>query len=301
MARGIRCVPVTAAAGPLGRIVETDGAVIKPRTGYQLGSDANALIILNRLAFADSRGALEEKSSRPLMRWAADTGLGQSEVLVHDVIARRARMMEDLRAGGQAVIRLRAEPEWRLAIGLGNRANPHEVGFSLHGSYGWPVIPASALKGLAAAWAGASGADGADLRRVLGSPRPPGKPGATSEVRPAVAPPPARGSVCFLDAIPAGDPVTVTVDVLTPHVKPYYDTTSDGFTGRPLPPAEHHNPIPVNFLTVSGAFAVDLYGAGTKDTELAAEWLIAAGDQLGAGAKTAAGYGYLAVTRMAGR
>ena len=96
----------------------------------------------------------------------------------------------------------------------------------------------------------------------------------------------------FLDAIPAGQSVAVEADVLTPHVKPYYDGAA---TGNPVPPAEYHNPVPLTFLTVRGAYAVDLYGPPGEDVGLAAEWLKKAGDELGAGAKTAAGYGYLSV------
>lgn len=293
---------MTAAAGPLGRVVESDGRAIKLRTGYQLAPDANALIIINRLAFPDRHGVLEEKARRPLLRWAADTRLGQDADLVRDVAARRARMLDDLRAAGQAVIRLRAEPEWRLAVGLGNRANPHEIGLALHGSYGWPVIPGSSLKGLAAAWATASGIPDADIRRVLGSPRP-SRPAATAgsttgRDRPPVRGDQGRGTVSFLDAIPAGEPASVAVDVLTPHVKPYYDSMAGGHRRPRVPPAEYHNPVPLNFLTVSGAFAVDLYGPDGRDTGLAAGWLTAAGDEFGAGAKTAAGYGYLTLTRL---
>ena len=132
-------------------------------------------------------------------------------------------------------IRLRAEPEWRLAVGLGNGANAHEIGLALHGTYGWPVIPGSALKGLAAAWAASSGGIDADvIRRVLGTPR-------RDDVRaPAVDPAgAARGDVRFLDAIPAGQPVTVEADVLTPHVKPYYDGAA---AGTPVPPANITTP-----------------------------------------------------------
>jgi CRISPR-associated protein Cmr6 len=222
------------------------------------------------------------------------------------------------------VVRLHAEPEWRLAIGLGNKANAHEIGISLHGTYGCPIIPGSSLKGLAAAWAADSDADPAEVRRVLGSPRrdiataagstssavtsdaaadrkgasPQPSPaalhsGSDDEAPGATQPSAARGTVRFLDAIPAGRPVTVIVDVLTPHVKPYYDNKGDGAADSLVPPAEYHNPVPVNFLTVSGTYAVDLYGQDGHDVETAASWLTEAGEELGAGAKSAAGYGYL--------
>jgi len=274
------------AAGPFSKVIEFDGSKVRPRPGYRLGPDANALIMLNRVALLDN-GTLADKA-HPLLIWAAESRLGQQAGLVRDVAARRGRALEALRARGQAVARMEAVPGWRLAVGHGNRANAHEIGLSLHGSYGWPVIPGSSLKGLAAAWVAASGADETDIRRVLGGPRPARRGHERGDAR--------QGTVRFLDAIPAGRPVPVAVDVLTPHVKPYYDAAATG--ARRVPPAEYHNPVPVNFLTVSGTFAVDLHGPDADDVDQAAKWLTDAGDELGAGAKTAAGYGYLKLTPL---
>jgi CRISPR-associated protein Cmr6 len=288
------------AAGPLGRVIESDGTAVIPGTayrlaGYQFRAGASALIMLNRVAFFDERlQKLHDSGQRALLRWAAGQDLGQDENLVADVARRRLSALTELRRQGLHVERLCAQPEWRLAVGLGNKSNAHEIGLSLHGTYGWPTIPGTSLKGLAAAWARTSGIDAADVRRVLGTPRldapaPSSEPG----VGHAGQPPTAKGSVCFLDAIPAGRPVTVVVDVLTPHVKPYYDAAAKDSSGPMVAPAEYHNPVPVNFLAVSGAFAVALHGRNRADVEMAAEWLRKAGDELGAGGKTAAGYGYL--------
>jgi len=296
------------AAGPLGSVIESDGSAIIPGTayrlpGYQFRAGANALIMLNRIAFFDYRTQkLDDDGQRTLLRWAARQDLGQDAALVAAVADRRERALVQLRRQGHHVERIRAEPEWRLAVGLGNKANAHEIGLSLNGTYGWPAIPGTSLKGLAASWAVDSRAAGADVRRVLGSPRldlPAPQASATgpaSEEENVGVPGAARGTVCFLDAIPAGVPVTVTLDVLTPHVKPYYDTAASESGKPPVPPAEYHNPVPVNFLTVSGAFAVDLHGRDRADVELAAGWLRRAGEEFGAGGKTAAGYGYLAMT-----
>jgi CRISPR-associated protein Cmr6 len=263
--------------------------------GLPSGTGTNALIMLNRVAFYDcQRQKLDDGGKRALIRWACRENLGQDGSLVGAVTCRREAALRALSARSHHVVRLRAEPEWRLAVGLGNRANAHEIGLALHGTYGWPVIPGSALKGLAAAWAASSHADPRDVWRVLGAPRhdvqiPPG-PGGSGKLPGA-----ARGTVCFLDAIPDGQPATVEADVFTPHVKPYYDSMADaGGTG--VPPAEYHNPVPLTFLTVRGAYAVDLYGKNDKDLRLAAGWLKQAGDELGAGAKTAAGYGYLSIS-----
>jgi CRISPR type III-B/RAMP module RAMP protein Cmr6 len=278
------------AAGPLGSVIETEAATLRLHNRYQHESP-NALILLRRVAFFDTaRGVLDEEGGRALLKWASGRGLGQDEDAVRAAAARRRAALNALQVRAMHVVRLLAEPEWRLAVGLGNKANAHEIGLSLHGTYGWPVIPGSSLKGLTASFASASGAETADMRRVLGAPRLGEPAGHRAESA-------AQGTVRFLDAGPADNPVTVIVDVLTPHAKPYYDTVAVG-SRQIAPPADYHNPVPINFLTVSGAFAVDLYGRVAADVEQAADWLIAAADELGAGAKTAAGYGYMKVVKL---
>jgi CRISPR/Cas system CMR subunit Cmr6 (Cas7 group RAMP superfamily) len=302
--------PPLGAAGPFRAVIQLVG----DRLARELGPNANALVMLNRVAFLDTRGnrplKLEEKGKRALLGWACRSSLGQDASLVKAVSRRREHALRVLSGtpaagpgaseGTLSCLRLRAEPEWRLAVGHGNKANAYETGLALHGTYGWPVIPGSALKGLAAAWAASewSGADAGDLLRVFGGPRPgtplsPGGPTSSGGASPGLRA--RQGTVRFLDAIPDGEPVTVLADVLTPHVKPYYDSLAAG-ASVPVPPAEYHNPVPVTFLTVRGGYAVDLYGPDEKDVALAAEWLMKAGEELGAGAKTAAGYGYLALT-----
>jgi len=284
-------VSVITAAGPIGSLIELrkkDGKDETWRLGGRavLGTGSNPLILLNRVAFFDPvNGKLHDAGKQELVRWACTHLLGQDAALVRHVSARRDAALRAL-SSRRHVVQLRVEPEWRLVVGLGSTASAHEVSLALHGSYGWPVLPGSALKGLAAAWAAGSGSVAADdIGRVLGTPR---LDVATERV-------PGQGTVCFLDAIPAGEPAAVVADVFTPHVKPYYDGAA---TGKPVPPAEYHNPVPLLFLTVTGAFRVDLHGQNADDTEAAADWLTQAGDELGAGAKTAAGYGYLSVRRV---
>ncbi len=296
------------AAGPIGSVVEAENGRIKASAGYRSGryefaAGASALILMNRVAFFDERASkLDDEGQRALLRWAVERALGQNGKLLGQVAARRDAALTELRRRGLSVARFAAEPEWRLAVGLGNKANPHEIGLSLHGTYGCPVIPGTSLKGLAAAWAVASGADHDDIRRVLGTPRR-DLPAPASELKDpdsgnnARLPQAARGTVCFLDAIPLRGRVDVQLDVLTPHVKPYYSAVAGGEAVL-VPPAEYHNPVPVNFLTVRGAFAVDLYGAAEADVNLAARWLSEAASELGAGGKTAAGYGYLVMKEL---
>lgn len=259
-------MPGIQTAGRLGPLLGTDK--LPAETDH-----ANALIVLNRTAFLDG---LKLRTGE-VLAWAATTDLGQDAHLATTVAARRSEAVARLCSGSQRDRRVELQPQWRLAVGLGNRANAHEVGLALHGTYGWPVIPGQALKGLTRAFARSSDDD--DERRIFGSP-----PGEKDEDRKRC------GTVRFLDALPDG-PVKIQRDVLTPHVKPYYDLRPDGTPGAA--PAEYHNPIPVEFLVVTeGTFVAHLIGPDA-DVELAAGWLRAAVDDMGAGGKTSAGYGYL--------
>lgn len=101
------------------------------------------------------------------------------------------------------------------------------------------------------------------------------------------------GQAVFLDAIPAAPP-RLELDIMNPHVPDYYRD------GGKTPPTDWQNPVPVYFLTVAPGtefqFAVGWRGrldaTGRAHRERAKTWLIAALTELGAGAKTGAGYGY---------
>lgn len=102
-----------------------------------------------------------------------------------------------------------------------------------------------------------------------------------------------RGSVRIWDALPTTSP-QLALDVLTPHVKDYYDAGNAGCVPT-VPPAEYHNPVPVRFLAVEDTqFCGYLIGPATDLTrcyELIEQGL----GELGVGGKTAAGYGYCTV------
>ncbi len=256
---------VREAAGPLGRAIFADGRTIKPHQGYQLDQGANSLIVLRRTAFVDGQARIDKDAVNGLLRWAEEKGLGQEPQLVSAVAERRERAV----AGSG----LQSER-------LGERANAHEIGLLLHGTYGWPLIPGSTIKGVTRAYAVEVGVD-AELVNLLLGPEP-GAPKAR------------RGRVAFLDALPAGGPLDVARDVLTPHVQPYYaDTMTDSGPARPRPPAEYHNPVPFEYLVVSGgAFAIDILAGRSGDARTVADWCAAAIDELGVGGKTHGGYGY---------
>ncbi|MDA2812550.1 type III-B CRISPR module RAMP protein Cmr6 [Nocardiopsis sp. RSe5-2] len=278
---------------------------------------ANALVLLQRLAFEkeDDDQKLKVAEARGLLNaWAAASWLGQGNAgLLKGALARRHAFVEHWRAREEPrryAERLELVPEWRIVTGVGLQYGELESGLAMHGTYGWPVIPASTLKGVAGEGAriaereleaelearDAEAEERADrisafreeVRRILGDPRPGAAPAADGEG------PQGRGSVRFLDALPGEKGVKVYDDVITPHQQPYYTDTmpGDGGPAAPRPPAEHHNPVPVPFLSVSGTFHVDLLGDDEGDLRTAAEWLERAGDESGIGGRTTAGYGY---------
>ncbi|RKN33832.1 type III-B CRISPR module RAMP protein Cmr6 [Micromonospora musae] len=312
--------PRRAAAGPIGRVLWTGDLLIRGHGGA-LGAGANPLVVLHRAAFVSGKGVFDTTTEAAVLRWAADTGLGQEPGLLAVAARRRTRALEALvrQSKGRLVWQRRhVTPQWRMTVGVGNRLNPYEIGLSLHGTYGWPIIPGSTIKGLTRAWARECGVDRDDPQRfdrIFGLPRaqttadtdapasPPEIDGGDSRGGGGGGKSAVRGSVVFLDALPAGGPVSVTRDVVTPHQQPYYDDE------QRLAPGEHHQPIPSEFLVVDGgAFAIDLVGpagvpgSGTctsatvdDDVTVASAWCAAAVDELGVGAKTSAGYGYLTV------
>ncbi len=201
---------------------------------------------------------------------------------------------------------------WRLVAGLG-RKGPLEAGFTFH-RYGFPVLPGSAIKGVARAWALTEIArklpsyDLRDLARLLSAD---GKPDSAARkafeewysqqsddvrqlamaFRAIFGTTAAAGRTVFFDAIPARLPV-LEIDVMNPHYPQYY--------GGSEAPAGWQSPTPVYFLTVRAQtefrFAVGWRrGMAEPSAQLlgqAAEWVRAGLTEIGAGAKTAAGYGY---------
>ena len=166
-----------------------------------------------------------------------------------------------------------------IAIGLGD-ASPLEVGIRLHHTYGMPLLPASALKGL--------------CRRVARLLKHENKLSddaidalfGFSREKQAAA-----GAVVFYDAwyVPRCENDTpFHRDVITVHHPAYY---GDGKT----PPTDFDDPTPVPFLVVKpGArFLCVLDAPNRQWADFAHKMLLWGLEHLGVGAKTNACYGYL--------
>jgi CRISPR-associated protein Cmr6 len=179
-----------------------------------------------------------------------------------------------------------ASPEWRMVVGLG-QASILETSMTLDRVTGIPIIPASALKGLAASSAMLSVIETTQREEAEKNPDFAAIFGKQDQA----------GKVIFLDAVPTEAP-TLEPDIMNCHYQEYYGDT----TGRKSP-TPYENPVPVYFLTLGRdskfAFAIagrDSSNNTAKLVDQAEEWLKAGLKELGIGAKTAAGYGYLEVS-----
>jgi CRISPR-associated protein Cmr6 len=182
------------------------------------------------------------------------------------------RMLDAYRAQGYTVQRFTLRAASRVVVGLGAES-VLETSIRLHRIYGFPIIPGSALKGLARAYAELVECKNENdplFAKVFGK-----------------SPPDAEaGQVIFFDAIPANSAsLKLELDVMNPHYGPYYQGAQ--------PPADYHNPVPVFFLTI-GLGSEFLFAVASQNADLATkakEWLKKALEEMGVGAKTVAGYG----------
>lgn len=196
----------------------------------------------------------------------------------------------------------------RLLVGHGNSA-ASDVGLTVHHTWGVPIIPGSALKGLLAHYVDATYGDDTDeARRKYRSVTWKGSriaQGPGEVYRSLFGAPDApdsnafAGLVTFHDAlyVPgsiAGDTPFAT-DVLTVHQKDYYNSQGKSF------PNDYDSPNPVGFITVHPGARFLLALSGPNDwTELAEKLLRNALMQWGVGGKTSAGYGRLGDGQAAG-
>lgn len=169
----------------------------------------------------------------------------------------------------------------RLIVGLGSES-VLETGITLHHTYGVPIIPGSALKGLSAhycheVWGSTDEKfrrDGGAFHQLLF--------GTTDD----------SGCITFHDSwLTPDSPRPLTLDVMTPHHPKWLDGS--------VPPSDFDSPTPVPFLSVTGSFRVAVSWHGPSSdrardwTKLARSLLCDALKEWGIGGKTTSGYGRL--------
>jgi CRISPR-associated protein Cmr6 len=220
------------------------------------------------------------------------------------------RRQEWLRAIGAKDFTLRTAS--RLVIGLGSESTI-ETGLTLHHTYGAPIIPGSALKGLAAHYCSQAFGeipDQDELRRRIevdgdGS----GKTRTGVQYKTLFGDTDDAGYVVFHDAWLSPESLLrddegLLLDVMTPHHGDYYGGRS--YRGGPsagelVSPTDFDDPVPVPFLAVRGSFHLALSCDSRSDVGDA--WLGWARDLVtaalrdwGVGGKTSSGYGRLVTT-----
>jgi len=163
---------------------------------------------------------------------------------------------------------------WRLAAHLARASTVQNASLSLHPLFGFAYLPGEGLKGLARAWALTLGNQQENvIERVLGT---------TDHA----------GLVDFMDAWPKLWP-KIDIDIVNNHHEIYYQGL--GAAG------DWEAPNPTYFMAVppKTCFRFAVCGRDTvtadDDVKLACAWLKGGLRDLGAGAKTAAGYGYFEV------
>ena len=264
------------------RIADDLDARQRPAMPYLLHGvpgTANADLLRNRLWLDATEPEVAVLLREAHLRTVAEVCGNVPADLVDGVHARRRRaaLLQAQRTGA-ACVAVEITPMGRMVVGHG-ADSVHESGLALSPTYGLPVLPGTALKGIAAASARAG--DPAVDDTVFGLPRPGTPPDETAHV----------GTVRIGDALPTAPP-KVAVDVLTPHAAPYY--RGGNTTGVPTADAaEYHNPVPVRFLAVEPSTRFRTYAVGPRqDLAPFLRALLRGLDERGLGGKTAAGYGY---------
>jgi CRISPR-associated protein Cmr6 len=177
----------------------------------------------------------------------------------------------------------------RLVIGIGTQS-VRETALTLHHTWGVPILPGSALKGLASAAAHKLVEDPAwRMGQVDEYGR---RTGQGDSHRTLFGAQENEGCVIFHDAWwrPEGDRLPIDLDIMTVHHREYY-------AGQGAPPTDLDEPNPVPLATTRGTFDVALTGP-PEWVEAAASLLELGLQELGIGAKTRAGYGRMSWKRQ---
>ncbi len=193
---------------------------------------------------------------------------------------RRRRLVKALGGRSQTFVN-----DWHFVTGLG-LPHPVENGFAWHPTLGLPYLPAASVKGVVRAWVEVWSGWHDELK--------------AERSMDWFGTPDQAGRWIFFEALPVA-PVRLAKDVMTAHQGQWYaegDQIIDPEKEPERVPADWHSPNPVPFLVVEQArflFSIAPRELDRADTAEALEQVFEALTQalgtIGAGAKTAVGYG----------
>lgn len=224
-------------------------------------------------------------------KWASQSGHARHAA---DLALRQKQLCESL--GGATLL---LETTGPMVTGSGI-SHPVENGFTFHPTLGLPYLPASGVKGLLRAWVEEWMTHESPEQRDALVREWFGHSGNGQDDKASA------GSLVFFDALPAGA-VSMGCDVMTPHMGKWYekgDAIGNDNFGQ-VAPSDWHSPVPVPFLVVRKGvkfqWAIAPRQSGEPSTaarrqeavKRALQELKNALEWVGAGAKTAVGYGRL--------
>ena len=209
-----------------------------------------------------------------------------------------ARQQTNAEAQADTVLTLPYVASSPFATGLGNE-HPLENGFSFLTPYGLPYLPGSGIKGVirraaeelaSGDWGDTNEWNEAAIRVLFG----PGE----EDFKHDRDTPPLQGALRFWDAFPRTPKDAMSVEIMTPHLGDFYQGKAT--------PNTRLAPIPIPFLAMppktTFCFHVECHLGRIADASLRNEWkslvetaFVHAGQWLGFGAKTAVGYGRMAL------
>lgn len=278
----------------------------------------NKILNLNHvvecLKQCDINGAISKlkKLNNELNKKLNEINLGISLKIIDNNICqsfyqRIEAILEDLSNMKYVIEKKELKLNWRLVINLG-ATSVYETSLLFHRNYSIPYIPGSAVKGVTRHWAILKFAKNAENTRI--SPQDVDKALSSgnnlelsvenisfTDLIEIFGTQDKKGKVIFFDALPIIDKKDlnnnnknlIVLDVMNVHYKPYYDEKDE--------PGDWHNPIPVFFLAVEKGTKFRFVLASKKEelVEKAEKLLEESLENIGIGAKTSAGYGYLEV------
>lgn len=248
----------------------------------------NFHLALNRYLFFDER---DNKFAK------LEPGKGLEKFTFPNVpftaLAEKTKYNAEVVHGDTLVKTLQYRTTERLKVGA---ASVLENSLRLHHIWGFPYLPASAIKGITRSYViedlfetEKKALEDKGFCLLFGCP----KESALGEEH--------KGLIAFYDAIPVEAP-TLKVDIMNPHYQEY-------FSGK-KPPADYLSPIPIFFLTLDKGNTFQVCIGATSSEPLPAESKISQKDSLkaaegflgealkenGIGAKTSIGYGIMKKT-----